>query len=365
MTHNRDGGGSDNEGRNSSDSSGSDNSGADLSCPAPLPTAPPPPPLPPLFSTRPRLDYVSHPPDFGHLARLYPAFAAFVRFRVSGERRRATVDFRDPRAILALTATLLAHDFQLRCELPIAHLCPPLPQRLAVLYWVADLIAEQRQQGGSSAVPRRGLDVGCGASAIFPLLGARGFGWQFLATEVDEPAIAAARHNVALNGLGGAVEVRAVADRRQLLVGVVEAADAHFDFLVCNPPFFSSLAEAQLSPDRATVGTLSELCCEGGELSFVRSLYADSARLRRQVDWCVCMIGKKDTLRVLRAELAGLQQQQQQQSSGVGQQRRTVPCQVRTMTFVQGKQTRWGIAWTFNAMLPQPQSQSRSSASGT
>jgi hypothetical protein len=32
----------------------------------------------------------------------------------------------------------------------------------------------------------RGLDVGTGASAIYPLLGARVYGWSFLGTDIDE-----------------------------------------------------------------------------------------------------------------------------------------------------------------------------------
>ena len=299
----------------------------------------------PLLGSRRRPDYLSQPPDFAQLGRLYPFFAVFLQHR--GHGRRPTLDFRDPLAIAALTRVLLLHDFQLLFALPSQHLCPPLPQRLAVLYWLDELLS-QPPSSSSAAVPRRGVDVGCGASVIFPLLGVRAFGWQFVGTEVDESAVAAARHNVQLNGLQSAIAVREVADRRQLLVGVLTADDGHFDFVICNPPFFSSPAEAQLSPHRTSAATQSELCCEGGELSFVRRLYDDSVQLRRRVDWFACMIGKRRTLTVLRAELA---KQQQQQSSAA---RGTAPCQIRTTSFVQGKQTRWGLAWTFNPMLPQP-----------
>ena len=225
-----------------------------------LPALPAPPLPPPLFSLRPRLDYSVRPPDFLQLARLYPSFARFVQSRGAG--RRAHIDFRDPAAITALTRVLLLHDFQLHFDLPPQHLCPPIPQRLAVLYWVDDLLSEQQRQlhSSSAALTRRGIDVGCGASVIFPLLGARSFGWQFVATEVDPPAIAAAQHNVDSNGLQTAIRIRAVADGQQLLVGVIGADDGHFDFVVCNPPFFSSpaSASAQRSPHRTSAATLSE-----------------------------------------------------------------------------------------------------------
>ena len=43
--------------------------------------------------------------------------------------------------------------------------------------------------------------VGTGASCIYPLLGAKLNGWQFLATEIDEEAIRFACENVSRNGL--------------------------------------------------------------------------------------------------------------------------------------------------------------------
>ena len=64
------------------------------------------------------------------------------------------------------------------------------------------------------------------------------------------------------------------------------------------------------------------------------------------------MIGKKETWRVMRAELVRAQQEQQQSSAARG----TAPCQIRSTTFVRGKQTRWGLAWTFNTVLPLPAS---------
>ena len=99
--------------------------------------------------------------------------------------------------------------------MPIEHLCPPVrspsfmpcflshslcaqvPQRFAVfvthcitaassicnacrlsyIHWVADLLHSTEPNEDI-----RGLDIGTGASAIFPLLGARTYSWSFVAT---------------------------------------------------------------------------------------------------------------------------------------------------------------------------------------
>ena len=48
----------------------------------------------------------------------------------------------------------------------------------------------------------RGLDVGVGASCIYPLLGAALNGWAFVGTDVTDEALAWARYNVRLRSVG-------------------------------------------------------------------------------------------------------------------------------------------------------------------
>ena len=190
----------------------------------------------PLFHSGVRVDYHANPPDFAALAQEDLTFAAALRSTDHGsQRRRRTggrrteadeeraaaasqsasppvllstsssssssscgsvcVDWKDAGAVLAVTRALLLRDFGLSFELPLRHLCPPLPQRLSYLYFVADLMEEdagQRHRG------RRGVDVGCGASAVFPLLGARGFGYSFIATgRPHTPQHSTAQHSAA------------------------------------------------------------------------------------------------------------------------------------------------------------------------
>ena len=114
-----------------------------------------------------------------------------------------SLDWKDPAALLALTRCLLKADFGLPSfHLPSGHLCPPVPQRLSYVRWVAALLEEQGPQGHRG---RRGVDVGCGASCIFPLLSVRCFGHDFVATDCDAAALRSAQRNVRDNGLGDKV----------------------------------------------------------------------------------------------------------------------------------------------------------------
>lgn len=44
-----------------------------------------------------------------------------------------------------------------------------------------------------------GLDIGCGANLIYPLLGAAQHGWRFVGTDVTDVAVAGAHANLAAN----------------------------------------------------------------------------------------------------------------------------------------------------------------------
>lgn len=114
-----------------------------------------------------------------------------------------------------------------------------------------------------------------------------------------------------------------------VLVGVV-GEEERFDFCMCNPPFFSSMEEAGLNPRTACGGTAAEMVCPGGEAAFVARIIEDSVHLKHVIHWFTTMVGRKVTLKGLSAKLWAL---------GVAT--------VRTTEFVQGRTSRWGLAWSF------------------
>ena len=55
---------------------------------------------------------------------------------------------------------------------------------------------------------RCAIDIGTGASCIFPLLGHKNFGWHWIASEIVEDSITSARNNISMNSLEEFIEVR-------------------------------------------------------------------------------------------------------------------------------------------------------------
>lgn len=68
------------------------------------------------------------------------------------------------------------------------HLCPPVPSRVNYLNWIHEILDGERLfrcgggdvEGGKESVT--GVDIGVGAACVYPLLGARLYGWSFVAT---------------------------------------------------------------------------------------------------------------------------------------------------------------------------------------
>uniref|UniRef100_A0AAZ1XID9 U6 small nuclear RNA (adenine-(43)-N(6))-methyltransferase n=2 Tax=Oreochromis aureus TaxID=47969 RepID=A0AAZ1XID9_OREAU len=291
-------------------------------------------------SMHPRNRYKDKPPDFAYLASKYPDFQQHVHTSLTG---KPIVNFKEPEAVRALTCTLLKEDFGLTIEIPLERLIPTVPLRLNYIHWVEDLIDGQKQ-------PRRGIDIGTGASCIYPLLGATMNGWYFLATEVDDICFDYATKNVEQNNLSDLVKVVKVPQKTLLMDALKEETEMVYDFCMCNPPFFANQLEAKgvnsrnsrrPPPSSVNTGGVTEIMAEGGELEFVKRIIHDSLQLKKRLRWYSCMLGKKCSLAPLKEEL---------RKQGVPKVTHTEFCQGRTM--------RWALAWSFydDVVVPSPPS---------
>ena len=198
----------------------------------------------------PRNRYKDRPPDFVALAR---ADAAFARLLLPGGQ----LDWSSPQATTELCRVLLLHDFGVRWELPPDRLCPTVPSRLNYLLWLEDLLAlpsavggrgagaSEEASGGDTAAPAPlGVDIGTGASCIYPLLGVAQLGWRFIATEIDPVSVGAARRNVSLNGWEESIDVRAVPAPEEVLGATGQEAPLRRGYKTDRPSKRASRARA-------------------------------------------------------------------------------------------------------------------------
>lgn len=259
--------------------------------------------------------------DFTALVAGSPALGAFVTTNRFGNR---SLDFADPAAVKALNQAILRTQYGITgWEVPPQYLCPPIPGRADYLHHVADLLASVN--GGQ--IPRgpkiHAFDLGVGASAIYPLIGQREYGWSFVASDSDPAALASAQRIVRANpGLDKLITLRRQHLPLQAFVGVVKEGE-HFDVALSNPPFHSSAAEAMKGTRRKWHnlgkpaaarrgapllnfgGQESELWCPGGEVGFIGRMISESAQVPGLCLWYTSLVSKEANLpmivRVLQA----------------------------------------------------------------
>ncbi|WP_257311230.1 23S rRNA (adenine(1618)-N(6))-methyltransferase RlmF [Geothrix fuzhouensis] len=278
--------------------------------------------------------------DFPKLIAVCPELEPYVRRAPHGG---PTIDFADPAAVKALNRALLLEAYGIRgWDLPADALCPPIPGRADYLHHLADLLAEGGPTPRGAAV--RALDIGTGASVIYPLLGHQEYGWSFVASDLDGAALASAARILAANpGLEAAIALRRQPDPKAIFRNVV-GPDERFDLTLCNPPFHASAREAREAAQtkwrklgRGAAGTTrnfggrgAELWCEGGEAGFVRRMIDESVTLAIRVGWFTTLVSSS-------ANLPGLHRALRQAGA----------VEVRTVPMAQGQKQSRFLAWTF------------------
>ncbi|KAK6101747.1 hypothetical protein QQG55_5755 [Brugia pahangi] len=290
----------------------------------------------------PRNPYKDKPPDFSLLADKFVEFRSHCYIGSNGKLK---MNFRDTNAVRILARTLLLSDFGLDVDIPTDCLAPRIPQRLNYILVIDDLL---KTNGIAEDVV--GIDIGTGASCVYALLGAKQFGWRFLATDADPFAIEIANRNVQKNGMSERIEVVRVPAGCMIKDVIRSHPEVEFTFCMCNPPFYEydeylgnnvlinvgseSNCTDRPAPHSATVARSNELAVTGGEVAFVSRLIEDSFVLQNTVKLYTSMVGKKSSLVELRKKLG-----------------RCLNVRSTVTTLYQGKTHRWVLAWTFEARI--------------
>ena len=246
--------------------------------------------------------------DFKFLVNAHPDLDHFV---YSGKSGVATIDFADNQAVLALNKALLKGHYGLNdWNIPSEYLCPPIPSRADYIYHLKDLLEED---GLESNI--KGLDIGTGANAIFPILTNRIYQWQMIGSDIDATAIGYAKANImATEGLDKAIEIRHQDNKANIFKGIL-LENEYVHFTMCNPPFHASEEEAikgSLRKLRNLGGSASyktksdlvlnfggqanELWCNGGESLFIKRMIKESVAFKNQVGWFTTLVAKKEHL---------------------------------------------------------------------
>lgn len=245
--------------------------------------------------------------DFVRLVAQTPELEAFTINNPVGQK---TVDFQDPSAVRMLNRALLKTHYNIDYwDIPANYLCPPIPGRADYVHYLADLLASCNNQ----EIPRgrhiKALDIGTGASMVYPLIGQSEYGWEFTGVDIDAGALKSARQICEFNKLNTTLRRQNTPDN--IFSGVITQKD-FFHITMCNPPFHASIADALKSTQRKWRnlgkgpskklnfgGQNAELWCPGGEMRFVTKMIEQSIEFADQCLWFSSLVSKKDNLKPL------------------------------------------------------------------
>ncbi|TNJ42426.1 23S rRNA (adenine(1618)-N(6))-methyltransferase RlmF [Tamlana fucoidanivorans] len=251
-----------------------------------------------------------------------------------------SIDFSNPKAVKALNTALLFKDYNIRYwDFPDDNLCPPIPGRADYIHHLADFL---KTKGITKGI--RVLDVGTGASCIYPLLGQAEYQWTFVATDVDNMSLKWAQRIVAKNHLKDTIELRHQPEVDCILKHIVNTNEL-FTSSMCNPPFYKSEQEALEATQRKLKGLgknseeftrnfsgkHNELWYKGGEKAFIHNYLFESMLHSKQFKWFTTLVSKKDLVRGIRVSLKKLG-----------------ATEVNVINMGQGNKVSRFVAWTFN-----------------
>ncbi|EXJ11283.1 Ribosomal RNA large subunit methyltransferase F [Nitrincola nitratireducens] len=224
---------------------------------------------------------------------------------------------------------------------------PPIPGRVDYIHYAADLLARSNQQIPPQGRRVKVLDIGCGANCIYPIIGARTYGWQFIGTDIDVIAARSAELIVQSNrSISKHIQIRFNASADDIFTNVIQPSD-RFSLTLCNPPFHASQQEAESGSQRKWRnlnikpkgthkahlnfgGQATELWCEGGELAFLMRMIQQSARFESQVCWFTSLVSKDKNIPLLKKQL-----------------QRVGAVQTQVISMSQGQKISRLLAWSF------------------
>ena len=205
-----------------------------------------------------------------------------------------------------LAKAVLRVYFKVEVDLPSDRLIPSVPVRYQYIQWIQRLLESCNSFSdldSESNAQSSGLDVGVGASCIFPLLGcAANPNWRFYGTDIDERSISVSNSNIFKNELSFRIRLYLMTTESPLFPLDIIGAKT-LDFTMCNPPFYGSRKEIEKraaakghEPKAVCTGADVEMITPGGEVAFATRMLDESCALATRVRWYTTMLSKKESI---------------------------------------------------------------------
>lgn len=248
--------------------------------------------------------------DLTALIQVVPELKSYLKGKKTGKQ---SIDFSNPIAVKLLNKAILNHYYGIKYwEFSDENLCPPIPGRADYIHYVADLLSKNNRDiipvGGKVTC----LDIGVGASCIYPIIGVTEYNWNFIGADIDAKSIKSAQNIVNSNLLlQNKIDCRLQKSPSHFFTGIIDKTNK-IDVTICNPPFHASAEDAWKStrrkvknlskrnpkePKRNFAGIHNELIYEGGEFQFIYDMIQDSKQFGENCCWFTTLVSKQSNLK--------------------------------------------------------------------
>ena len=254
--------------------------------------------------------------DLKAMTQATPELSKYIKPNKNGE---PSIDFSSKAAVRLLNQSILNHYYGIRhWEFPRDNLCPAIPGRAEYIHAIADLLSKSNQDKVPLGSKVTCLDVGIGASCIYPIIGVTEYDWNFIGSDIDERSIGSSNNIIDSNpSLSGKIKCVLQTDPRSIFQGILNE-DEKIDVTLSNPPFHSSIKEAIESTQRKVrnltgkntaktrrnfSGGNTELVYRGGELKFITNMINESQSISQNCLWFSSLVSKEYHLKKLQIRL--------------------------------------------------------------
>ncbi|MEJ6776865.1 MAG: 23S rRNA (adenine(1618)-N(6))-methyltransferase RlmF [Crocinitomicaceae bacterium] len=257
-----------------------------------------------------------------------------------------SIDFSKPLAVKLLNKAILNHYYGIKYwEFPDENLCPPIPGRADYIHHMADLLCENNFGTIPTGDKITCLDIGIGANCIYPIIGVTEYQWKFIGSDINPKSIESAQKIISSNpSLIKRVECRLQNTPKAIFNSIIDKEEK-VDITLCNPPFHSSIEDAQKVTQRKIknlsggevnstklnlAGVNKELLFEGGEIKFIQNIIRESKANSKNCFWFSTLVSKQSNLKGIYQTLEKIN-----------------PYQIKTIPMGTSNKSSRIVAWTF------------------
>jgi 23S rRNA (adenine1618-N6)-methyltransferase len=234
--------------------------------------------------------------DLGALLKLNPKLSDYLK---PNHKCEDAVDLSNPIAIKILNQTLLHYYYGIEnWNFSDKNLCPTIPNKADYIHYMADVLMGSNFGNLPEGEKITCLNIGAGATCIYPIIGVTEYNWNFIASDIDSESIKSAQTIVTENKvLTNKIELRLQEKPKDVIYGALRREET-IDLAICNPPFYNSIEDAKEDTQKKTAPYKAseitpEIIYSGGEIKFLKQYIKESKAFGSTCFWFSALVTKK------------------------------------------------------------------------